>query len=180
MKNLHALNLAEKETGPMTSRACPLKVLEGQPTTYVPKTRRPTTTDNPKAVARIMRAIVADEVREVFLVFHLNTRHHVNKAEVISIGTLSASLVHPRHVFRDAVIHATHSIILAHNHPSGDPAPSADDLEITRRLEKAGVLLGISVLDHVIVGDARHWSAREEGFIDEKPPARESFKEVTR
>ena len=96
----------------------------------------------------------------------VNTRHRLIKMEMVSVGSLAASVVHPREVFRPAVLAAAASVILAHNHPSGDPAPSEDDVEITQRLVKTGELLGIEVLDHVIVGaNGSFVSSRERGLI---------------
>jgi DNA repair protein RadC len=89
--------------------------------------------------------------REHFVVFDLDVRHRIIARRVVHIGTLSGVEVHPREVFRDAVVNAAAAIILAHNHPSGDPTPSRQDLEITARLRQVGELLGITVLDHVIV-----------------------------
>ena len=112
--------------------------------------------DNPQAVAEVMRAILTaecevDQAKEHFWVLGLNTRNNVQYIELVSLGTLTASLVHPREVFRFAIIKAVSGIILAHNHPSGMVDPSDDDVALTRRLCDAGRLLGISVLDHVIV-----------------------------
>ena len=98
------------------------------------------------AVKRLMRA-----KREHFLVLLLNARHEVEAVETVSIGSLNASIVHPREVFLHAVTTSAASIVLVHNHPSGDPEPSEEDLTITKRLVEAGEILGIGVLDHVIV-----------------------------
>jgi DNA repair protein RadC len=89
--------------------------------------------------------------REHFIVLLLNARHEVIGRETVSIGSLNASIVHPREVFKPAVLASAASIVLVHNHPSGDPEPSEEDLNITKRLVQAGDLLGIAVLDHVIV-----------------------------
>ena len=97
-------------------------------------------------VKRLMRA-----KREHFIVLLLNARHECEAIETISIGSLNASIVHPREVFLPAVLSSAASIVLTHNHPSGDPEPSEEDLSITRRLIECGELLGIGVLDHVIV-----------------------------
>ncbi len=99
--------------------------------------------------------------REHFLVFYLDARNRVGRSEVVSIGTLNASLVHPREVFGPAVRDPAASIVLSHNHPSGDTSPSDDDVAITRRLISAGEILGIAVLDHVIVGARGFMSFRE-------------------
>jgi DNA repair protein RadC len=91
------------------------------------------------------------QAREHFLVLLLNARHEVMGQETVSVGSLNASIVHPREVFRPAVLASAAAVVLVHNHPSGDPEPSEEDLSITKRLVEAGELLGISVLDHVIV-----------------------------
>jgi DNA repair protein RadC len=89
--------------------------------------------------------------REHFVVLLLNARHELQARETISIGSLNASIVHPREVFLPAIVHSAASVVLVHNHPSGDPEPSEEDLAITRRLVEVGELVGIGVLDHVIV-----------------------------
>jgi DNA repair protein RadC len=104
----------------------------------------------PETVFELTRDIRATN-REHFVGFYLNSRNQVLRREIISIGSLNASIVHPREVFVPAIAVSAASLILAHNHPSGDPTPSEEDLAITRRLLSAGRLLGIDVLDHVIV-----------------------------
>ncbi|MBI5171036.1 MAG: DNA repair protein RadC [Candidatus Eisenbacteria bacterium] len=89
--------------------------------------------------------------REHFVVLLLNARHEMQRREVISIGSLNASIVHPREVFLPAIVESAASVVLVHNHPSGDPEPSEEDLAITRRLVEVGDLVGIGVLDHVVV-----------------------------
>jgi DNA repair protein RadC len=93
-----------------------------------------------------------DQDKEHFFVIILNARNRVKVIELISVGTLNASLVHPREVFRLAIHRGASSIIIAHNHPSGNPEPSAVDLEVTHRLVQAGKLIGIEVVDHIIIG----------------------------
>jgi DNA repair protein RadC len=106
---------------------------------------------NPEDVVAIVGAKLRREQREHFLVLLLNARHEVISKETVSIGSLNASIVHPREVFKPAVLGSAATIVLVHNHPSGDPEPSDEDLAITKRLGEAGELLGIAVLDHVIV-----------------------------
>jgi len=89
--------------------------------------------------------------KEHFAVLLLNARHEFQSREIVSIGSLNASIVHPREVFLPAILHSAASVVLVHNHPSGDPEPSEEDLSITRRLVEVGELVGIQVLDHVIV-----------------------------
>ncbi|HBG22290.1 MAG: DNA repair protein RadC [Syntrophaceticus sp.] len=103
--------------------------------------------------------------REHFRVMLLNTKNRVLGLETVSIGSLNASLVHPREVFKNAIQRSAAAIILIHNHPSGDPSPSPEDLEITVRLCEAGRLLGIEILDHIIIGDHVYASFREKGLI---------------
>lgn len=108
---------------------------------------------------------IKDQRKEYFLCLYLNARNQVIHKEVISIGSLSASIVHPREVFQVAVYHSAASIILAHNHPSGDVSPSEDDVELTRRLAKAGEIMGIEVLDHIIITTADFLSLKEQGLL---------------
>lgn len=99
--------------------------------------------------------------REHFRVILLNTKNQVLSVETVSIGSLNSSLVHPREVFKQAILRSAAAVILVHNHPSGDPSPSKEDIEITRRLEDAGRLIGIEVLDHIIIGDHIFTSLKE-------------------
>ncbi len=95
----------------------------------------------------------------------LDTKHRVMKTSIVSIGTLDASVAHPREVFREATARGAAALVLFHNHPSGDPTPSPDDAALTHRLVKAGDIMGIDVLDHVILGEARYFSFREAGQL---------------
>lgn len=96
--------------------------------------------------------------REEFLTVMLDGKNRALGFHVVSVGTLTASLVHPREVFKAAILANAAAVILVHNHPSGDPTPSAEDVAITERLRQAGDLLGIRVLDHVVIGDGRYVS----------------------
>lgn len=96
--------------------------------------------------------------QEIFVVLLLDSKNKIIKNDTISKGTLNASLIHPREIFRSAIKESANSIILVHNHPSGDPAPSKEDEEITKRLFKAGELLDINVLDHIIIGKDSYYS----------------------
>ncbi len=116
---------------------------------------------SPAAVAGYLLPHHAGHPEERFGVLLLDTRHRAIRAVAISRGTLDASLVHPREVFRAAADHAAAAVVLFHNHPSGDPAPSADDLHLTRRLVEAGELMGIAVIDHVVLGDGCWHSLRD-------------------
>lgn len=98
---------------------------------------------------------------EQFGVVLLDTKHRVLRAAVLAIGSLNVTAVQPREVFREAMLGAAAAIVIFHNHPSGDPSPSPDDVELTRRLVAAGVVMGIEVVDHIVLGDARYWSFKE-------------------
>jgi DNA repair protein RadC len=103
--------------------------------------------------------------KEHFVIFYLDSRNQEIKREIISVGSLNANLVHPREVFEPAVRNLAAQIILAHNHPSGDPEPSEDDLEITKRLVESGKILGIEVIDHIIITKTGFMSFKEKGLI---------------
>jgi len=99
--------------------------------------------------------------REKFICIHLNIKNQIVSFEVASTGSLTSSIVHPREVYKGAILSNAASVIFMHNHPSGDPEPSDDDIEITKRLEKAGEILGINVLDHIIVARSGYYSFKE-------------------
>jgi|SRR3989344_3796929 len=101
---------------------------------------------------------LVNEKKEHFIVLYLDTRNNIIKEETVSIGTLNSSLIHPREIFKNAIKESAYSIILIHNHPSGDCNPSKEDIEVTERLIEAGKLVDIKVLDHVIVGKNMYWN----------------------
>jgi DNA repair protein RadC len=120
---------------------------------------------DPESVVKAIRASIKDKAKEHFKLILLNPRNKIIRISTISIGTLNASLVHPREVFKDAIVHSAASVVLAHNHPSGDPDPSEDDLKITRKLVESGKILGIEVLDHIIIAKNGFKSLANEGMI---------------
>jgi len=103
--------------------------------------------------------------KEHFVALYLNARNQLVHKETISMGTLNANLVHPREVFEPALKHSAAGIMVAHNHPSGDPKPSEDDLEITKRLVEAGKMMGVELLDHVIIAANNHFSFKDEKLL---------------
>jgi len=113
----------------------------------------------PVDVARFISVLLDGEPVESFVVVHLSTQHRPISYEIVTRGILDASLIHPREVFRGAILANAAGIILAHNHPSGDPTPSGEDRSVTRQLSKAGKIIGIPVLDHVIVGEDGRWES---------------------
>ena len=120
----------------------------------------------PQEAARVLAQYVGESDREQFVVALLTVRHRLIGLHTVSVGCLTSSLVHPREVFKPALLASAAALVVAHNHPSGDPEPSAEDIALTRRLVSAGTLLGIEVLDHVILGeDGRHVSLKERGLV---------------
>jgi DNA repair protein RadC len=103
--------------------------------------------------------------KEYFNTILLNTKNQILAIEEISVGSLNSSIVHPREVFNPAIKKSAGSIILVHNHPSGDPTPSREDIDVTARLIEAGKILGIHVLDHIIIGNNNYVSFKERGLL---------------
>jgi DNA repair protein RadC len=120
---------------------------------------------NARAAAEYLLPQYGSRSVEQFGVVLLDTKRRVIRTLILSIGTLDASIVHPREVFGAAAAAGAAALVLFHNHPSGDPRPSPDDLDLTRRLAAAGVLMGIDVIDHVILADVRYYSFKEEGVF---------------
>ena len=115
--------------------------------------------------AELLMRVLADEPAEVFAMLCLSTKHRVIAFHEVSRGTLDSTLVHPREVFKAALLANAAAIVVSHNHPSGDPSPTIDDLDVTTRLVAAGEILGIPVLDHIVVGDGRYFSFKEAGRL---------------
>ncbi|MFF2909773.1 DNA repair protein RadC [Paenibacillus sp. NPDC057934] len=103
--------------------------------------------------------------KEHFICLFLNTKNRIIAKETVSVGNLNSAIVSPREVFRAAIKRASASLICAHNHPSGDATPSAEDIQLTKRLTEAGEIIGISVLDHLIIGDQQYVSLKERGLM---------------
>ncbi|OGL47696.1 MAG: hypothetical protein A2W05_02940 [Candidatus Schekmanbacteria bacterium RBG_16_38_10] len=120
---------------------------------------------DPQSVVKAIRASIKDKAKEHFKLILLNARNKILGISTISIGSLNASIVHPREVFKNAIVHNAYSVVLAHNHPSGDPEPSEDDLTMTKRLIEAGKILGIEVLDHIIITKNGYFSFKDRGLL---------------
>lgn len=105
------------------------------------------------------------ETKEVFLTLHLDGKNRIIAVDMVSVGSLNQSIVHPREVFKTACLSNAAAVILIHQHPTGDPSPSSEDISITRRLKEAGELMGIKILDHIIVGDGNYHSFVERGLL---------------
>ena len=127
------------------------------------------TVSGPREAARLAAAVLAGTTVEQVLALHFDTKHKLIGIHIVSVGTLDASLVHPRDVFKAAYLSNASALILAHNHPSGDPTPSGEDPALSDRLRQAGELLGVSLIDFVIVTDPadgfRYHSFRESGVL---------------
>ena len=157
MSNIHGMGLA---------KAASLKAaleLGRRLVTTDPITRP--TINSPEDVASLVMEEMRYLDREHFRVISLTTKNHVLGISQISIGSLNSSIVHPRECFKEAIRRNSNAIILVHNHPSGDPTPSREDIQVSKRLVESGTLLGIEVLDHVIIGDNQYISLKERGIL---------------
>ena len=110
-------------------------------------------------------SFLMNETKEVFLTLHLDGKNRIIAMDTVSVGSLNQSIVHPREVFKTACLSNAAAILLIHQHPTGDPTPSSEDISVTRRLKEAGEILGIKVLDHIIVGDGEYLSFMERGLL---------------
>jgi DNA repair protein RadC len=120
---------------------------------------------SPADVAAVMRSKLKGKKKEHFWVICLDTRNRLVNSKQVSIGSLDTSIVHPREVFKEAVSSSAASVIFVHNHPSGDPEPSKEDVELTKRLVQAGQIIGIEVLDHIIVCDSSYLSLKASNLL---------------
>ena len=120
---------------------------------------------SPEAAYELIYPMVRDERIEHFIALLLDTKNHLLKIEKVSKGSVNANIVHPREVFRPAILEGAASIIVAHNHPTGDPTPSQNDIDITRKLKETGTLCGIELYDHLIIGDSKFLSMKEQGLM---------------
>ena len=119
------------------------------------------TVTGPGDLASVVKRFLADTDREVFLTFNLSTANTINSIHIVSIGSLDRAIVHPREVFKAAILSNASSIALVHSHPSGSLIPSLEDIDITRKLVQCGEILNIKVVDHIIVSDDQHLSFAE-------------------
>ena len=169
--SLEALSLASPEElvrqagiGPAKAGAL-LAAFELGRRVQTPSAARRPVVRTPGDVAALLAPDMRRLDREHFRAVLLNTRHEVLDVTSVAVGGLDSAPIHPREVFKDAIRRSAAAVILVHNHPSGTPEPSADDLRITARLQEAGRVVGIEVLDHIIIGDGRFVSLRERGAL---------------
>ena len=119
----------------------------------------------PKDCVVLVKHLLEDSDREKLVVCCLNTKNEPTSISTVSIGSLNSSIVHPREVFKTAILSNAASVIISHNHPSGDTVPSKEDINITERIKEAGDIIGIKLLDHLIIGDREYLSLKEKGYI---------------
>ena len=131
---------------------------------YPELTKKPVV-KTPEEVVSLVQGRLKDKKKEHFQALLLDTRSQLIKISEISVGSLDASIVHPREVFKEALSASAASVIFVHNHPSGDPKPSEDDIKLTERLAQAGEIMGIDVLDHIIIGNKKYLSLKREGLF---------------
>jgi len=120
---------------------------------------------NPQAIVKAVGASIKNKAKEHFKLIILDSRNKIIDITNVSIGTLNANLAHPREIFKDAISHNAASVVLVHNHPSGDPEASEDDLKITKQLVEAGRILGIEVLDHIVIGKNSFVSMKDKKLL---------------
>ena len=128
---------------------------------YKPKNK----VTSPLDIARYFMEQLRHEREEKFIIVSLNAKCKIIGEDVVSVGSLTASIVHPREVYKIAIKRSAHSIIAIHNHPSGDSTPSKEDINITKRLKECGELIGVSLLDHIVLGDGNYRSLKEESYL---------------
>ncbi|HDX9655272.1 TPA: DNA repair protein RadC [Bacillus wiedmannii] len=120
---------------------------------------------SPENAAEVARHYIGDEDREVFFVICLDTKNNINAIHRAHVGSINSSVIHPREIFKCAILNNSFSVMFFHNHPSGDPTASPQDIEVTKRLKECGLILGVEVLDHIIIGKHRFVSLREKGYL---------------
>lgn len=135
-----------------------IKIVRDRTVAYEAETKA---VGSPDSASAIIREVIGDSIVENFVVLCLDRKHKVISAEIVSVGTIDQCLVHPREVYKAAVMTSAAAVIVGHNHPSGDPTPSPEDISLTRRLLEAGEILGIELLDHVVIGEHSYRSLRE-------------------
>lgn len=121
---------------------------------------------SPDSAANLLKEFIGNSDRENLVLLCLDTKNQITALHTVAIGSLNSAIVHPREIFKVAVLSNAASIILAHNHPSSDPTPSREDIEVTKRIKEASLIMGVELLDHVIVGpNSEYCSLREKGYV---------------
>jgi len=150
-----------------TAKACQIKaafeLARRFQESLAPDTREALT--SPEAVVKVIKPMLVERKKECFFTVLLDARNRYIRTELVSVGSLDATIAHPREVFNPALHDRAPSIIIVHNHPSGDPTPSGEDISLTRRLREAGNVLGIKLLDHIIIAGEKFYSFRGQGLL---------------
>ncbi|NLW17276.1 MAG: DNA repair protein RadC [Firmicutes bacterium] len=155
----------QKEPGIGIAKACQLAAISELAVRIAESRMHETVIRRPEDLALFLMPYFQQLSQEEFVVVLLDTKNKVISKRTIFRGSLNASIVHPREVFKYAIRHSAAAILVAHNHPSGDPTPSREDIDVTRRLVEAGRIIGIEVLDHVVFGDGKTISMKEKGLV---------------
>ncbi|KRG14012.1 DNA repair protein RadC [Virgibacillus soli] len=168
IRNLIEMSVQELKNEGLTE----LKALQFQSTFLlakklqaIGKAEKRYTIRSPEDAASYLMDEMKDLTQEHFVALMLNTKNEVIAKKTLFVGSLNASVVHPREIYKEAVKHSAASIIVSHNHPSGQPSPSSEDIEATKRLVECGKIMGIECLDHIIIGDCRFVSLKEKGYM---------------
>lgn len=151
--------------GPRSVEKLECAVELGRRTLAARAARKATTVSTPEDVVALMKSRFIGLEREAFFCICLDTKNRVKKVVEVSVGSLNASIVHPRELFKEAVMVSAASVVVTHQHPSNDPTPSGADIQLTKRLVRAGDVLGIEVLDHVVIGGDEFASLRDLGLM---------------
>lgn len=136
----------------------------GRRITALPKTKK-ITIDSARIVAKLLQSELSTLKQEKCIGIYLDSRKRILKQETIFVGSLDSSLIHPREIYKIGIIEGAAGIIIVHNHPSGDPTPSEEDIIVTQQLKEAGKIVGITLLDHIIIGENNYFSLHEEGYF---------------
>lgn len=155
----------QTEPGIGVAKACQLAAISEFSVRIAESRERDTVIRQPADLAALLMPYFQLLAHEEFVVILVDTKNRVISKRTIFRGSLNASIVHPREVFKYAIRHSAAALLVAHNHPSGDPTPSREDIDATRRLVEAGKIIGIEVLDHVVFGDGRTISMKEKGLV---------------
>lgn len=165
MMNLSEMELQREFSGIGPKRAAQIYSVLTLLQMNIPPTTKKTAIKNPEDGAEYLMREMRYLQQEHFVVLYLNTKQEVIHKQSVFIGSLNQAIVHPREIYREAVKLGAFATIICHNHPSGDPSPSNEDIKATKRLLECGKVMGIEVLDHIIIGDNRYLSMKQEGYI---------------
>ena len=125
----------------------------------------PRVIDSPEKAVKLVKSIIEESDREMMVVVNLDTKHQPTELYIAATGSLNSCIIHPREIFKTAIISSSNSILIAHNHPSGNPKPSQEDNAVTERLKSAAEIIGINLIDHIIIGRESYYSYKENNLL---------------